>query len=287
MPATVVVAQVLNGLAVGMLYALLALGLSIIKGLLNIPNFAHGAFFALGAYIFYSFAQASGMFWLPLVASAVIVGALGAIIEIVAVRKLYGAAYLFQLLLLFGVALIIGESIILIWGAVGKSISPPLLLQGALHLGGFFYPKYLLFTTLLGGLIIGAVYLLIERTHFGAMIRAGIEKTEMASALGININLLFTAAFALGAGLAALAGGLAAPILGVTSQMGLEMLATAFVVVVIGGLGSLYGSVLGGLVVGLVQSISALFLPSASTLLIYVTMVLILLFRPQGLLGER
>jgi len=287
MTAALIVSQLLNGIAVGMLYAVAALGLSIIKGLLNIPNFAHGAFYAVGAYLLYAVASGIESFWLGLAAAAVVAGALGALVEVVSVRRLYGGGYLFQLLLLFGVSLIVTEALILVWGAAGKSMSPPEFLQGALIMGNVFYPKYLLFTTVAGAVIILGVWLLIERTRYGAVIRAGIERTEMVSALGINIEILFTAAFALGAALAGLAGALAVPIVGVTSTMGLDMLAIAFVVLVIGGLGSLYGAVFAGLLVGMVQSLAALYWPAASTVAVYVAMVLVILWRPQGLLGER
>lgn len=287
MTINLVLAQILNGLAFGMLYALLALGLSIIKGLLNIPNFAHGAFYALGAYVFFSIATATGSFWFGVLGATLVVATVGALIEMTAVRRLYGGGYLFQLLLLFGVALILDEMLILIWGSVGKSMSPPPFLTGIVHLGPVIYPKYYLFSTLLSAAIITGVWLFVEKTHFGALIRAGIEKQEMASALGININMLFTVAFALGAGLAALAGALYVPVVGVSTAMGVEMLAIAFVVIVIGGLGTFYGAIWAGLIVGLVQSLSALVWPQGSTLVIYIAMVLILLFRPQGLMGER
>lgn len=280
-------AQLLNGVAIGMLYALLAFGLSIIKGLLNIPNFAHGALFAVGAYVSYAVARASGSFWLGLIAAPVVVGLVGLVIERVGVRRLYGSAYLFQLLLLFGVALILQEVIIIIWGPVGQSMSPPAALAGAVDIGITLFPRYLAFTTLASALIISLVWLLIQKTRYGAVIRAGIEKKEMVSALGIDVDRLFTAAFGLGAALAGLAGAFAVPLLGATTAMGADMLAIAFVVVVLGGLGSLYGAILAGLLVGIVQSLAALWVPAASTVMIYVAMVLVLWIRPQGLLGER
>lgn len=284
---TLLLAQLLNGIAIGMLYALLAFGLSIIKGLLNIPNFAHGSLYAMGAYVSFAVARASGSFWLGLLAAPLVVGVLGLAIERLGVRRLYGSAYLFQLLLLFGVALMLQEVVIVIWGSVGQSMSPPSFLGGAVSLGLALFPRYLLFTTLASALIITLVWLLIERTRYGAIIRAGIEKKDMVSALGINVDLLFTLAFGLGAALAGLAGAFAVPVVGVTTGMGADMLSIAFVVVVLGGLGSIYGALLGGLLVGLVQSLSAVWIPAASTVMIYVAMVLVLWIRPQGLLGER
>ena len=279
--------QLLTGIATGMLYALLAFGLSIIKGLLNIPNFAHGALYLVGAYIAFTIAQATGSFWLGIPVAGIVVAVIGVVIEWVGVRRLYGSAYLFQLLLLFGVALVLEQLVIIIWGAQGNSMPPPPLLMGAVDLGVTLFPKYLIFITLVSALLISLCWLLIERTRYGAMIRAGIERKEMVSALGINIDLLFTTAFALGAGLAALAGALAVPLVGISTGMGSDMLAIAFVVVVLGGLGSLYGAVLAGLLVGIVQSLAALWVPSASTVIIYAAMILVLAVRPQGLLGER
>jgi branched-chain amino acid transport system permease protein len=279
--------QLLTGIATGMLYALLAFGLSIIKGLLNIPNFAHGALYLVGAYVAFTIAQATGSFWLGIPVAGIAVAVLGIVIEWVGVRRLYGSAYLFQLLLLFGVALVLEQLVIIIWGPQGNSMPPPPLLMGAVDLGVTLFPKYLIFITLVSALLISLCWLLIERTRYGAMIRAGIERKEMVSALGINIDLLFTSAFALGAGLAALAGALAVPLVGISTGMGYDMLAIAFVVVVLGGLGSLYGAVLAGLLVGIVQSLAALWVPSASTVIIYVAMILVLAIRPQGLLGER
>lgn len=287
MTVNLIVIHVVNGIAIGMVYAMLSIGLSVIKGLLNVPNFAHGAFFALGAYLFYGFFTATGLFWVSLPLSAISVALVGAVIELSTMKKLYGDSYLFQLLLLFGVALIIDQVVVIVWGDIGHSVMPPNMLRGGVELYGLFYPKYLLFLMVASAAIVLCVYLSIEKTHFGAIVRAAIEKEEMASSIGINVNVLFTLAFAIGAGLAALAGALATPVFGATSRLGMEMLAIAFVVVVIGGLGSIYGAIFGGLLVGLVQSLSAIFIPTASTLIIFVTMILVLMVRPQGLLGER
>lgn len=279
--------QVVNGLAVGALYALMAFGLSIIKGLLNVPNFAHGALFLVGAYVAWSVAGASGSFWLGLLAATVATALLGMAIERLLVRRLRGGAYLFQLLLLFGTALVMEQTVIALWGGLGRSMSPPGWLAGAVDLGFSAFPRYLLFIVVAAGLVIAAVWALIERTWIGARIRAGIERPEMAQSLGIDVAALVTAAFVLGAGLAGLAGALAAPLTGLSVTMGTDMLAIALVVVVLGGLGSIYGGVLAGLLVGVVQSLAALWVPQASTVVIYAAMILVLAVRPQGLLGER
>jgi len=280
-------AQLLNGLAIGMIYALTAFGLSIIKGLLNVPNFAHGAFYALGAYVCYGAMQA-GLSFAPALCAAFLVPALaGAAVERLGVARLMSGPYLYQLLFLFGTALVLEQVIILVWGTVGLSAAAPDWLQGAFDLGFTYLPKYLVFNGVMAALTIAAVWLLIERTRLGSQIRAGIDKREMAQCLGIDVRRLVTAGFALGAGLAGLSGGLVLPLLGASTTMGSDMLSIAFVVLVIGGLGSLYGALAAGVLVGIVQSVSSVFVPSASTVLIYVAMVATIMIRPQGLFGER
>lgn len=287
MTVSLLVTQLVNGLAVGALYALMAFGLSIIKGLLNVPNFAHGALYLVGAYVAYAVAEATGSFWLGLLAAALAAGVLGTAIERLLVRRLYGGGYLLQLLLLFGAALVLEQTVIVIWGGLGRSMAPPSWLSGAVDFGFSPFPRYLLFVMLASFAIILIVWALIERTRFGARIRAGIDRPEMAESLGINIQTLFTAAFGLGAGLAGLAGALSVPLTGISVTMGTDMLAIALVVVVLGGLGSIYGGILAGLLVGVVQSMAALWVPQASTVVIYAAMILVLAVRPQGLLGER
>jgi branched-chain amino acid transport system permease protein len=280
-------AQLLNGLAIGMIYALTAFGLSIIKGLLNVPNFAHGAFYALGAYACYAALQAGVPFALALVIAFVLPALVGVLVERFGVARLMNGPYLYQLLFLFGTALILEQLIIIIWGTMGLSAAAPEWLEGAFDLGFTFLPKYLVFNGAMAALTIAAVWLLIERTRLGSQIRAGIDKREMAQCLGIDVSRLITAGFALGSGLAGLSGGLVLPLLGASATMGSEMLSIAFVVLVIGGLGSLYGALAAGVLVGIIQSVSSVFVPSASTVLIYVAMVATLMIRPQGLFGER
>ncbi|GAB1576285.1 branched-chain amino acid ABC transporter permease [Bordetella petrii] len=284
---TLLAAQLINGLAIGLLYALTAFGLSIIKGLLNVPNFAHGAFYALGAYVCYAAHQAGAPFALALACAFVAPGLLGALVEKLGVARLMASSYLYQLLFLFGIALILEQLIIIAWGTVGLSMSPPAILQGAFDLGFTYLPRYLVFNAVMAGLVIAAVYLLIERTRIGSQIRAGIDKREMAQCLGVDVGRLLTAGFALGSALAGLAGGLVLPLLGANATMGQDMLAIAFVVLVIGGLGSIYGAIAAGLIVGVIQSVSSVFVPEASTVLIYVAMVATIMIRPQGLFGER
>jgi branched-chain amino acid transport system permease protein len=280
-------AQLLNGLAIGMIYALTAFGLSIIKGLLNVPNFAHGAFYALGAYTCYAALQANIPFALALAISFVVPALVGVLVEKLGVARLMNGPYLYQLLFLFGTALILEQLIIIIWGTMGLSAAAPEWLEGAFDLGFTFLPRYLVFNGAMAAVTIAVVWLMIERTRLGSQIRAGIDKREMAQCLGIDVSRLITAGFALGAGLAGLSGGLVLPLLGANATMGSEMLSIAFVVLVIGGLGSLYGALAAGVLVGIIQSVSSVFVPSASTVLIYVAMVATLMIRPQGLFGER
>ncbi|WP_082988348.1 branched-chain amino acid ABC transporter permease [Bordetella bronchialis] len=280
-------AQLLNGLAIGMIYALTAFGLSIIKGLLNVPNFAHGAFYALGAYACYAALQAGLPFALALAVAFAVPAVVGVLVEKLGVARLMSGPYLYQLLFLFGTALVLEQLIIIIWGTMGLSAAAPEWLEGAYDLGFTYLPKYLAFNGVMAALTIAVVWLLIERTRLGSQIRAGIDKREMAQCLGIDVSRLITAGFALGAGLAGLSGGLVLPLLGANSTMGSEMLSIAFVVLVIGGLGSLYGALAAGILVGIIQSVSSVFVPAASTVLIYVAMVATLMIRPQGLFGER
>jgi len=279
--------QVLNGLATGMLYALMGIGLSIITGVLNIPNFAHGALFALGAYLLYTVIQLVGNFWLALVIAPLGVGLLGVLIEYGGIRPLYKVGHDYQLLLTFGLSLIVTEGIIIIWSPVGMSQLPPPLLRGGVDLGITFYPKYRLFVMVAAALLVFGAWLFLEKTRYGAIMRAGIEDKEMVSLLGIDIHRLFTAAFALGCVLAGIAGALTAPIRGLNPLMGVDMLGIAFVVVALAGLGNLLGSIAAGLLVGVAQSLVALFWPEASVAVIFAVMAAVLLVRPQGLFGIR
>ncbi|HEY5900218.1 MAG TPA: branched-chain amino acid ABC transporter permease [Burkholderiales bacterium] len=280
--------QILNGIATGMLYALMGLGLALITGILNIPNFAHGALFAVGAYLLVTVVALLGNnFWLGLAVAPLGVALLGLLIEWAGVRRLYAAGHDYQLLFTFGLALILNELIIVIWGPVGISHLPPQILRGGVDLGFTFYPKYRLFVMLMAGLLVFLTWLFLEKTKYGAIMRAGIENKEMVSLLGIDIHKLFTAAFALGAYLAGIAGALTAPIRGLSPGMGVDMLGIAFVVVALGGLGNLLGAIAAGLLIGIAQAVVAAYWTEASTAVIFAVMAAVLLVRPQGLFGIR
>jgi len=277
---------VLNGLVTGMLYALMGVGLSLILGLLNIPNFAHGVLYALGAYVMISGAKAFG-FLGGLLAAGAVVALLGAAVEYLGVRRLYRVHPDYTLLLTFGLSLILTETIILIWGPVGITFQPPPLLAGAVDVGVIVYPRYRLVIMVVTAALVLGCYLFVTRTRYGAIIRAGIEDKDMAAALGIDIHRVFTLTFAAGAGLAAIGGALMTPVRGLLPTMGLDILPFAFVVVVLGGLGSLPGAILAGLLVGVVQSLmTAIWAPGADAS-VFALMTLGIIARPQGLLGQR
>jgi branched-chain amino acid transport system permease protein len=279
--------QILNGIATGMLYALMGLGLALIAGILNIPNFAHGALFAVGAYLMVSAIGALGNFWVALLIAPLGVAFLGLLIEYAGIRRLYAAGHDYQLLFTFGLSLILAEGIILVWGPVGISQLPPALLRGGVDLGFTCYTKYRLFVMVVAGLLVVATWLFLEKTRYGAIMRAGIENKEMVSLLGIDIHRLFTVAFALGAYLAGIAGALTAPIRGLSPGMGVDMLGIAFVVVALGGMGNLLGAIAAGLLIGVAQAVVAAYWTEASVAVIYLVMAAVLVFRPQGLFGIR
>ncbi|TAM74185.1 branched-chain amino acid ABC transporter permease [bacterium] len=279
--------QLLNGVVLGMIYALVAAGLTLIFGMLDIPNFAHGAFYALGAYVAYSVVAHTNSFWAAIVIVPLAVGAIGLAIDALFIRRLARFGHVYQILFTLGLVFIAQETIILIWGADPTSINVPSALDGGLSLGLVTFPYYRLFLVLAAALLIAAVWLALERTKYGAIIRAGIEDPAMVDCIGFNVQRLFTLVFGIGVALAAVAGALSLPVRGGQPAMGEELTAISFVVVVIGGLGSFAGAVVGGLIVGLTQAMMTIFYPSASEVAIFAAMVAILLVRPQGLFGTR
>lgn len=287
MNLTLLAGAVLNGLVTGMIYALLGIGLSLILGLLNIPNFAHGVLYTLGAYLLFSVAAGPLGFLGGLLVALVGVGVLGAGIEALAIRRLYRVHPDYILLLTFGLSLMLTEVVILIWGPVGFTVQPPALLAGGVDLGVAVYPKYRLAIMTVAAALVVTCYLFVERTKYGAIIRAGIEDRDMAAALGINIGRVFTVTYAAGAALAGLAGAFMVPVRGLLPVMGLDILPFAFVVVVLGGLGSLPGAIVAGLLVGVVQSVMTVLWAPGADFSVFTLMALGLLARPQGLLGQR
>ncbi|MBR8167964.1 branched-chain amino acid ABC transporter permease [Burkholderia cenocepacia] len=278
--------QIVNGIGVGMLYFLLAVGLSIVFGLLRFVNFAHGAFYLLGAYLCYQALQWSANFWVALAVVPLVVGAFAWIVEKLVLRHVYAQQHEFHILATVGLALVLQECAILVWGPLGDNVPPPDALNGVVVWGGFIYPKYRLFVIGFTAVLAALLWWLLDGTRLGSTVRAGSESTEMVSLLGINVTRVFSLVFALGAATAALAGVLAAPIRGVDPFMGIEALGVAFVVVVVGGMGNFLGALVGGLLVGIVQSLMSTLWPEGARLMIYVAMAAVLLLRPNGLLGR-
>jgi len=277
--------QLLNGLVLGLLYALVALGFMLILGVMEVINFSHGVLFAWGAYFAFTLRPLMG-FWPALLISPLIVGIMGLILEL-AVRRSYGKDPLFGLLLTYGAAMALEEIIRMIWGSVGRSIAAPAFVAGPIHLGFMPYSKYRLFLAGLAILLIGLVWLFLEKTPYGAIIKAGAFDSEMVMALGIDLRKLRTFVFGLGASLAGIAGVIAAPLWSMKPTMGVEAVMPALVVVVIGGVGSFWGTILGGLLVGMVTGISVMFMPRASQIVMYILMAIIILIRPRGIMGEK
>ncbi len=278
--------QVLNGLMIGGYYLLIALGLSLIFSLGGIVNLAHGAFYALGAYGAVVLTQYVG-FGGALVLSPVLVGLLGIAFERFLLRRFYQSDPILGLLLTFGLAMIAEQVIRMIWGSSPLAYSIPSALKGQIVLGDFIYSRYRLVMLLV---VIGAMiglWFLLNKTAFGRVVRAGTQRPDMVAVLGIRLNHYMTGAVVLGVSLAALAGVLLAPLAGVHPAMGAEIMTAAFVVVVIGGMGSFWGVVLAAVLVGVVRGITTFFYPPASEASMYVLMILVLLLRPRGLLGER
>lgn len=270
-----------------MIYVLLAMGLSIVWGMMDIINFAHGLFYALGAYLAYTYVKITGDFWGALIVVPLISGAVGMVLERTLLRRLYGENILYQILMTFGVALIGRELLILFYGPVGKSFAMPEALTGVVQIGSLFFPIYRIAIFILVSFLTLAMWLFIEKTRYGSIVRAGTENADMVRCLGINVSLVFTLIFGLAQAIAGLGGLLAAPMRGVEPFMGELILGICFAVVVIGGMGSFMGAVIGGLIVGLSQSLITLIMPSASVIIVFVVMAGILLVRPRGLMGIR
>jgi branched-chain amino acid transport system permease protein len=282
----VLVEFLLNGLVLGAIYVLMALGLSIIFGMIGVINFAHGALFTLGAYAAFQLKGALG-FSGALVVAPVVVGLLGMLIEATLLRRLYLQDPLQGLLLTFGLAMVLEQAIRLVWGLSPKPFELPTAFVGFLRLGGLTYSRYRSFLLLAVVLLILGLLVLLHRTPIGTIVRAGSRDPMMVRLLGVRLAPVLTLVFGLGAALAAVAGVLAAPLAGVQPAMGVNVGTAAFVVVTIGGLGSLLGAIVSGLLVGQVVSLAIYFQPRAAEASMYVLMALILLLRPRGLMGER
>ncbi|MCA7120147.1 MAG: branched-chain amino acid ABC transporter permease [Acidibrevibacterium sp.] len=278
--------QIFTGLALGAVYVLLAIGMSLIFGMLTVVNFAHGAFFALGAYAGFLVLTLGGNFWLALLVVPVLTGLLGMAVEWGLVRHLYGRGIDDPLLLTFGLSYVLVELIRIFAGTQGLPFDAPDALAGAVDIGIGYFPLYRLFVIAVTVLILALLWLFLERTRIGLIIRAGARDPEIMRVLGVDTGRIWRLVFGLGTAIAGLAGLLAAPLQGVSPEMGNAILADAFVVTVVGGMGSLPGAILAGLVVGVIVSLTALFAPEAGDVAIFALMAVVLLIRPQGFFGR-
>jgi branched-chain amino acid transport system permease protein len=277
--------NVTNGLIIGVFYVLMALGLSLILNLSGVINFAHGGFLALGAYVAYTIEPFIG-FWTALLVAPLVIALFGVVLERLVVRRLYGRDPLYGLLLTFGLAYIFQDFCRAVWGANGLPFTVPDFLSAPVSYDLFFITWYRLFMVAVVGIAIGGLFLLLRHTRIGVRIRAGTLDLETVSVLGVNVRGLRTFNFALGIFLAGLAGVLAAGQLSLVPNMGDGLMMPSFVAIIVGGVGSLPGTLLGGLLIGLASGVITMFWPSAADASIYVIMAIVLLLRPRGLLGE-
>ncbi len=279
------VSQVFNGLASGALLALISSGLTIIYGTLGVLNLAHGAMFMLGGYAGYVAYHATGSFLLAVVVGALFMVVVGAVVERVLIRRFYDRPHEDQILLTFGIGIVIVELVRLGFGSLTLSVPPPAWAAGVTPMGFLIYPTYRIVVLAIAGVALALLYLVLYRTRLGMIVRAGIEDSGMVGMLGINIDRVFMLVFGIGAMAAGFAGIVNAPVVSLTPDLGSSILVQTFVVVVIGGVGSFPGAILGGLVAGEILSLTSMVDPAYSEVMLFVVMTLVLVLRPQGLLG--
>ena len=286
-PIQAFLGQLLLGLVNGSFYAMLSLGLAVIFGLLGIVNFAHGALYMIGAYVAYVLLENFGLnYWFALVIAPLVVGAVGVVIERTLLKHLYKIDPIYGLLLTFGLALIAEGLFRDQFGVSGQQYPVPELLQGATNLGFMVLPNYRAWVVFASLAVCLGTWFTIERTRLGAYLRAGTENPALVQAFGINVPVMVMLTYGAGAGLAALAGVLAAPIIQITPLMGSNLIIIVFAVVVIGGMGSILGSILTGLALGLIEGLTKVFYPEASSIVVFVIMAIVLMIRPAGLFGK-
>jgi branched-chain amino acid transport system permease protein len=276
----------LNGLTSAMTFFIIASGLTLIYGVLRILNLAHGSLFMLGAFFTFQLTQWLGNFWYALIIAPLFCALGGVILERIFLRPVYGLPIPFQLLLTFGLMLLIADIVRIFWGVAFRTASEPQVLSGTMNLLGVSYPRYNFFVIIMGILVGIFIWILLTKTKFGKMIRASSSDREVANGLGINVPWLYTAVFGIGAYLAGLSGVLAAPLRSIMLEMDVHTIVEAFAIVVIGGLGSIPGALIGSLLLGQLNSFGTLYIPMFEMAFVYVFMAIILLIRPKGLLGE-
>jgi branched-chain amino acid transport system permease protein len=286
-PIQAFLGQLLLGLVNGSFYAMLSLGLAVIFGLLGIVNFAHGALYMIGAYVAWLLLDKWELgYWYALVLAPVVVGALGVVVERTLLKRLYSLDPLYGLLLTFGLALIAEGIFRDQFGVSGQQYPVPELLQGATNLGFMVLPNYRAWVVFASLVICLSTWFIIERTRLGSYLRAGTENPTLVQAFGVNVPLMVMLTYAGGAGLAAMAGVLAAPVIQITPLMGSNLIIVVFAVVVIGGMGSILGSILTGLTLGVIEGLTKVFYPEASNIVVFVIMAIVLVVRPAGLFGK-
>lgn len=283
---TLVLSLLLNGLSLGLIYAAVAVGFSLVLGVSGVINFSHGIMYALGAYFFWVLQGHIG-FWATFAVTPILVAAIGFLIERVLIRRVYGQDPLFGLVITLGFAMAIEELIRMIFGPAAYSVSSPDFAKGVFMLGDFIYPSYRVFISAVGAATLVLLWYLMEKTNFGAVVKAGMFNPEMVGALGHNLTLLRTSVFVIGAGLAGLSAIIAAPVWGIKSQMGTLVLMPSFVIVLMGGLGSIPGTIVGALLVGVSTSLATLVIPRFVDIIPYLMMGLVIYFRPRGIFGEQ
>jgi branched-chain amino acid transport system permease protein len=286
-PLPAFLSQLLLGLVNGSFYAMLSLGLAVIFGMLNIINFAHGALYMMGAFLAWMGLEYLGLnYWVMLLLAPLVVGVFGIFIERLMLQWLYKLDHIYSLLLTFGITLVLEGIFRSFYGASGQQYAVPDALQGATNLGFMVLPNYRAWVVVASITVCLAVWALIEKTSLGATLRAGTENSKLVQAFGINVPRMITLTYAGGVALAAFAGVLAAPILQVTALMGSNLIIVVFAVVVIGGMGSILGSILTGLGLGVIEGLTKVFYPEASSTVVFVVMAIVLLVRPAGLFGK-
>ncbi|MDD3445061.1 MAG: branched-chain amino acid ABC transporter permease [Zavarzinia sp.] len=286
-PPQALFGQLLLGLINGSFYALLSLGLAVIFGMLNVINFAHGALYMLGAFVAWFLLEYAGIgYWGALILAPVVVGLVGIVIEKTMLQRLYKLDHLYGLLFTFGIALILEGAFKHEFGVSGQSYATPALLKGGTNLGFMFLPFYRGWVVVLSILVCLATWYAIEKTRLGSYLRAATENPRLVQAFGINVPVMITLTYGVGVALAGLAGVMAAPIYSVNPLMGSHLIIVVFAVVVIGGMGSIFGAVVSGYMLGLLEGLTKVFLPEASNIVVFVIMVVVLLLRPAGLFGR-
>jgi branched-chain amino acid transport system permease protein len=279
--------QLITGLALGSIFVLVGVGLSLIFGLLTVVNFAHGAFFMLGAYVGVFVFARTGNFWICMVAVPVTTGAVGMLVERWLVRPLYGRGLDYPLLLTFGLAYVMMDVMRMGFGVQGEPFETPEVLQGAVDIGVGMFPLYRLFLIGVTSVVLLGLWLFLEKTRFGLIVRAGARDPLVLRVLGVNVSTVWLTIFGLGSAIAGLAGLLAAPLRGVSPEMGVPVLIEAFVITVVGGMGSLGGAIAAGLLVGVVVSFTTLFEPELAEFSMFALMAITLIFKPNGLFGHK